>query len=552
MEPEGALMRRAHPLTLVGTFVVVAIAALCGACGAIDITATPDAKDAGADVTTEASADAGADTTAPPVAPYPPGPYGAGIGQRMADFGVLGYGLSRQQRDAKKLPYRRITLGEARTPGCECMLVVWDAAGTCFPSIQEYQTLSSALMRDPTLCAMEVIAFNFDSAAAGGRGAAVPATRADLDEWVGAGFQPYPVGLATTGSDIALGSVMFDAIPQNIVVRPSDMTILGYIDGLGDDLVGTMKKTCATPKPGPEDVATGLAPSALVVDDARAILIDAVEGVLSFDLGTTKKSVLLPSTAGPMLLAHDASRAYVATRAAGVSSIVAIDKATSSTTTIATGSASFTSLATGEGNVYFTRDDGVVGFLAGSGGPITTVASTESAPYAVDVAGGRAYFIAGGEVVSVVLPGGSGPARSVIVAKGSITTWYGASVEPTLLVARTSNLFLAGTTARGPSAWNDQWITIRTDGLSSPPAWSGMPVVALGRSTDGSSVVRAVSTSDRKQGGLVALPQTAGYATITAGAEGVNAASMNERGSVFTIGESAPGKRDGALRRIAR
>lgn len=529
----------------IGIFGVVVISS--AACGSVEPTGIgPTPTDGG--VVDPDSGDAATDASTPPVMPYPQGPYGAAIGERMADFEVLGYALSRQQRDAKKLPYRRVSLGEARTPECQCMVVIWDATGTCFPSVQEYQTLSSAVMRDPSLCAMEIIAFNFDSAAAAGRGSSVPATRADVDEWVGSGFQPYPVGMASTASDRAVSAVQFDSIPQNIIVRPSDMTILGYVDGVGDDLIGSVKKICASPQPGPEDVVTGLAPTAVVVDEQHAYVL-ASDAVVAVDFATKTRTIVIPASAGPQLLAHDVSGSYVATRVGATTSIVRLDGSTPGGVIVATDTVPIVAMTASAGIVYFTRADGTVASIPGTGGPIKVLASGEPTLGAIDVARGRVYFIAGGEVVSVPVSAGAG--RTVHAAKGSIKTWRGEVADPRLLAVGPVDAYVASSTRAEPGAPSDVWLQLNVSGASNPPTWAGPLFVALASTPDHETVVRAVRSADGTQGGLIASTRK-GYKTITGGTLGVNGVALNDEHVYFTIGESAPGKADGRLRRILR
>src|SRR5205085_5929219 len=98
---------------------------------------------------------------------------------------------------------------------------------------------------------------------------AQPPTRADLALHTRAARQPFPVGLATEGTTVAIGADSYPGIPDHLVVRPSDMRIVGFISGSGTGyLAKEVRSACAAPNPGAETIVRASAPRAIRVDGA--------------------------------------------------------------------------------------------------------------------------------------------------------------------------------------------------------------------------------------------------------------------------------------------
>jgi len=353
---------------------------------------TPDAAvaaDGGTDAGTEASASF-------PILPYPPGPHGAATGDVVADFHVQGYALSRSQRDSTRLALRDIRLAEVRSdPACTCLLILWNGAGNrCQPCTEADGTLAAAVANDPSLCAIEILQASFDTIDKERKlDDLQPPTRADLDAWVQAGRQPFPVGLVTNAARESLVGHALVGIPNFFVVRPSDMKIAGFIFGRGAAAIQDAKSMCASPRAGPETLATNIAPRALALDATHAFLTDATKGILRVPVAGGATTVLATAVS-PHALAIGASNVFFTEHDAAPFNIARIPKTGGTSNVVVTSVAEPRTIATDDTYVYFARADGVLGRVPASGGPEALIASGEGDPELAGVDDVSLYWVA--------------------------------------------------------------------------------------------------------------------------------------------------------------
>jgi hypothetical protein len=369
----------------------------------------------------------------PQALPYPAGPYGGGVGDVMPDLHLAGYALSRSQTDSSQLPFREITLAEVRSdPACTCMVVTLTANGTqCFASIAHDHLLTNLITKRRSLCAIEVSFFNHDGIGTTLLPWEQPSTRADLDAFTRSGRENFPVGIPQPDARRALSAYVIGAVPASFIVRPSDMRILGVNIGTGINFEGVLDDVCAHPEPPVEYLARGLALRRLAVDGSYVYASDDVRGVIRIPAaGGAPETLALPDQPAEAVEV-DATHVYWASRAGSTNVIGRVAKAGGTPETLATSTSVFTSMRVHDGNVYFTRKDGLIGFFPVAGGAPATLATGENDPTELLVDDTHVYWIASGtgEVGRVAKESG---VREVFVAAGALATSTG-SLQPTLL-----------------------------------------------------------------------------------------------------------------------
>jgi hypothetical protein len=535
------------------TFAIGGIAVATSACGAAHSTSASSSDDADAGADASQGASDGATAAPPDVPPYPKGPYGGAIGDTMPNFSVAGYSLSRDQRDATKLPFREVSLAEARSaPGCECMVVLFDAAGHCYPSILENGALAAAISRDPSLCAIEVVAYNFDvlSAAGGPTPDIIPATKADLDQWVQSIRQDYPVGLMTNEASSAISAVVQQGIPNNIIVRTRDMKIVGNYYGVGDRLVETVRGICDAPKPGPGTLASGIAPRELAEDGERAFVVDRDLGLFSVAVAGGEKTTLLPASSSPAHLVVDAHNVYVVTQNGTIQTLVQMPKDGSAAITLAQGTA-FGGVATDADNVYYTLDRTVASVPIGGATPARpgTTLSTETTDLgAIAVDASAVHFLAGAEVASIQKIGN---ARTTLAGYGTMIGANRTAMIPGLLAAGPTHHVFVG----GMAAQPHDGLVLSVKPNARPVTFAGTIVPSALASAPDGTVFGALTAGSLLQGEIVAFDGASDNQSVTPivlGQPRANAIAGDTEYVYWTNAESAPGARDGTLLRIAR
>lgn len=423
--------RRAAGAIALATATVAATAGGSPGCGGGD-DATAVVRDGSSDVAV--APDVGDALADAPYAslPYPPGPYGPGLGQVMPDFRVEGYALSREHRDSRYLPWRDVTVSDVRSmnPSCTCMAILVNAVGTqCPPCLFEDETLAAAMAGDPTLCAIEAILLNFDGIGrydAGNADARLP-TRADLDVFTQSLRQDYPVGIVTESSSAALSTAITDTFPFAYAVRASDMRVSGLLLGAGKDLGPALHGLCDAPTPPPETLVSGLAARKMLLDGDAAWLADDAAGVVRVDLGAAapyRVRTFARPGGTPVALAADATHVYWATGGAGVAFQLGRvaktpepDGGTPLPEVLDASTSAFAGAAVDASYMYFTRSDGVVGRVPIGGGAEEALFTGESAPGAIVVDDtGLTWVTSGGG--DVVRGGKTGGGRASLLEPG--------------------------------------------------------------------------------------------------------------------------------------
>jgi hypothetical protein len=512
------------------------------ACG----TPSPSAPDAATDAAVDAQGDADAGLT---ILPYPPGPYGAAIGDTMPDFFVVGYPLSRTQRDFTQLPFRDVALSELRSdPSCSCLVVMWNASGWSCPwCVMQDITFSSSMVDDPGLCAVEVLAFDYDSK----NGA--PPSRADLDDWVGANRESYAVGLPTPSLYQPMSVGVQVAIPDSFVLRTSDMRFVGYLPGVGYNIGQEARTLCDAPHSPVETLASGLAPTVLRIDDTDAYMLDDGDGLIRVPLAGGAKEILVSASSAPSAFALDAANVYFAATTGNGFAIEQLSKSGGPPISLDASSSAFTSIAVDSGFVFATRADGVIERVAIGGGSVQTLITGESDPGALALDDEAVFFIARGtnEIAAVPKSGG----QRVSVAPSGALQGEGATFLPIALEMGLGQLLVATTVA----PWSLPKPDIKAGGVFAlrsgvPPTQlvSGPESPAVASTPLGVLAGLACSTGDfcvgRPQGVIDILGEN--QRTLSPGQPWVNAVAGDATYAYWTVGESAQGARDGALRRF--
>lgn len=460
--------------------------------------------------------------------PYPPGPYGSGIGDVLADFAIDGYAMSRSNRDPRTLPFTEIRLADVRSdPSCTCLVVLWSAAGNaCVPAREEDSAFAEALAQDPTMCVIEPIFANGDVYPTSPYEFFAPPTRADVDAWVRAQRETYPVGLATSSAFAALDGRTFNAHPITFVVRPSDMRIVGFLLGT-PNIVASAKAFCEKPQTV-ETLATGLAPTRLSADGDVVFVADAKAGVLRLD-GGAPITIAQPGSP-PELLALDSTRVYWT--AGG--ELGSAPKSGGPTVVLASSTSAFTGLAIDAKDAWFSRADGVIGRVPLAGGSSETVVSGEEQPKSIAVDDAYVYWIAGGAVMRSPKTGG---APGAWVAPGELK--YGAA--PVELLSSQGNLYIRahGTAGDLTSVRDPSGKEIDSDGAVSVPAFAIDPAGSLFL-TYGNPATPASPIAGGPPNGL-------GRPLKTPGQRDVVALATSEKWMVWANGGAV-----GAVRRLAR
>lgn len=410
-------MKRAAFSIAVTIALALTMRALSG-CSSSDPAAAPDAS--APDATTDV-ADA---EVVFPTLPYPAGPYGGAIGDVFPNVSIQGYALSRTQRDSSKLPFRDVTMAEVRSdPACTCLVVLVNAAGErCGPCSEAAATLAALVASDASFCAMELVEYTYDTFAEGEPNQ--PPTRTDLDLHTRSARQPFPVGLASESQLRRFGGHLYPNVPNHLIVRPSDMRVVGFQSGTGGYSAQTFRGACRNPEPGPELVAQASSPRRILLDDTHLYATDAELGVFRVPLEGGARQTLATPTRAPdaLALAFDDTSVVWGTRGddkgsgSGLYEIGRSNKDGTAKAVLATSTSRFLSVGADAVNVYFTRDDGVIGKvpLDGSSGP-TTILSGEGRPIALRVSATDLYWIGGaGDPQIVTVPKEGSAARQVL------------------------------------------------------------------------------------------------------------------------------------------
>lgn len=395
-------------LLVVGPLVAVA------ACGT-DTEDTPPLTP-GADAAPERGPDA---EETYPTLPYPPGPYGLGIGEVMPNLVLQGYRLSRTQRDSRKLPFENISLAEVRSdPACTCMLLVFNPSGAgCPPCVEEDLAVASLVLRDRSICAAELVPMSFDAIDVDAGVYATPPTRADLDFITESAREPFPVGLPTS-SVFAQPFAAINAFPDMFVMKPGDMKIAAFLQGSGN-LERRVREACASPWPAVETLVTGEAAKHLAVDANSVYFASA------------SRIGRLPREGGPITelarIAGDASalrldNGFVYWSVGGAPSQIArAPKAGGAVEILTQGPEPYGTIALEGADVWFTKGN-LVGHVPKAGGA-ETIFSTETAPTSLAVDPTTVYVMANHAVVARARSGGDNYVvvdRSVFGAHASL------------------------------------------------------------------------------------------------------------------------------------
>jgi hypothetical protein len=380
------------------------VCALLGGLIACSSTKTDDAPPA-ADAGAEAAAEAGAIEPSYPTLPYPAGPYGTGIGDVFPDFTIVGYRMTRLHRDSTKLPFVDLRLAEVRSdPACTCLVVIFNAAGTaCGPCVQEDQTFATAMLKDPGMCAIEIIDFNYDTFDSRSTDNNQPATRADLDAVTQAAREPFPVGLMTGATRATLSSTSIPVIPDAFVMRPKDMRVVGWMPGTGGRLGDDARTYCGRPHEGPEVVAGGVGARTIAVDDTDVFFGDGSGAVKRVPIGGGAPALVATTSGAPQTVFLSGANVYWAAS----SEIGRAPIAGGGTQVLATTAAAYVDAVADDQNVYFTRTDGVVGSVPIGGGATSTLLSGEIAPRSIVADATRLYFLASPTELASVAKDGS-------------------------------------------------------------------------------------------------------------------------------------------------
>jgi hypothetical protein len=531
---------------------VVATLGAFVACGSSRV-ATPseETSDAAADAS---AIDAVSATDAPPpLLPYPPGPYGGAVGDTMPDFTIFGYPLTRTDRDSTKLPFRPVSLSEMRSlnPSCDCLAVIWDAAGLDCPfcGIIEY-TMSATVEADPSICAIEVLGFNYDATMP--TFVRQPVTRSDIDERTQSAHQPFPVGLPTDSALRALSGGAIPGVPSSFVVRPRDMRILGFHEG--SDLVDHLPSYCHTAPDPTEILATGLESRRIVVDGSGVYMTDAVRGLLAVSLDDDAGNPISTkdSRPGDLLAADGDAIYYVTTNASAGSTIVRYDKTRVTTSDIATSTATVLAIAVDADALYLARADGVVGRLAKTGGqPVTALVSGVPLAPALTIDADNVYYARTDTADIWVVPKAGGAAALYYPA----VMGPGFRFDPVDLVHDGTYLRFVGA-APDPQL---RWVyTIPPGGLGAPINHLNGYQVGFGLASDG-TIVFGRRDFTAPGSGVIMSAHGDQWHTLTPGVPLVHAvaadaprggfAAQRKRYVYFTTESTADGAHDGTLRR---
>lgn len=352
--------------------------------------------------------------------PYPPGPYGVQVGGVMPDLTVLGYRLSREQRDASKLPFESIRLSEVRSdPACQYVLVSWQWSGdACPPCVQARQTLTSIVAREPTFCALEIIAHPFDAAGLDVPGVSIPPTRTDLDTVVAGTRESFPVGLATPSVTRA-GLDPIPSFPDLFVLRKDDMRVLAFLQGTGT-IETRIRAAIAQPWAPVEELAADGSPRRLAVSGNDVFLADATKGIVRLPATS-----IAPISGDPLALAVDDAFVYWATSSA----IARAPKAGGPSEELATANGAYTSLHLDGATLWFTSQDGTVASIPIGGGAPSVLATGEASPTSVTTTTADVLWLAGGSIVAMARGGG---ARRTFLAPAYVLSHTGAPPAPSV------------------------------------------------------------------------------------------------------------------------
>jgi hypothetical protein len=441
---------------------IAAGVALAACAGSVDVPDAPDGADAGvAGGAAPAPVDAGDAALA--LLPYPGGPYGASIGDVVADFDVQGFELSREQRDSRKLPFRDISMAEVRShPECTCLVVLWNATGNkCVTCTENDAVLTAALLNDRSLCALEVIYASLDSNYLESR--LPPPTRADLELYTEGGRQAFPVGLYTKSALTSLGWDATPDIPAYLFIRPSDMRIVGIegnptIRSDGRPVLETANARCAAPTPPKSTIATGVHASGLAVDGTNVYFPDDELGIVGMPASGGATTTLAKPQAKADSIVVDGDDVFWATKAGEPTfEIGQVSKVGGSQITLASGPARYSSIAVERPYMYFARTDGVVGRLPVGGGAIEPLYTGEATPTSIAVDQAAIYWV--NSAGDVLRGEKDGSVRTILAANGSLKPFgrpaLGLAVVDGLLLIRAATAevgtFALLSTNGGPS-----------------------------------------------------------------------------------------------------
>lgn len=382
-----------------------------GACGS-DSPEAPVVTDASLADAIAPDAGDGAAREAAAILPYPPGPYGASVGDVLPNVTLPGYPLSREERDSTKLPFRNISIAEARSvAGCKCFVVVWNAAGNnCEPCVNGDTALTTAITTNPSICGIEIIHFSYDTVLPT-QAAKQPPTRADLDDVTQRGRETYPVVLANESALLEVGGGAFPGVPSFFFVNTETMRIAAVMGGIPFDSLATLATTaCEKPNPPVMTLAVTPEPMQLALDDSSVYFSDAKAGIRRVGLAGGLVEDLAAPASPPDAIALDATSVYWATRDVtaaplvdgGVTStpklgsyeIAKRSKLGGSAVTLATSTSGYAGIALRGDRVYFARDDGAIGYApADVPGAETILYSDEVTPHDLLVDDTDLYWI---------------------------------------------------------------------------------------------------------------------------------------------------------------
>jgi hypothetical protein len=402
----------------------------------------------------------------------------------------------------------------------------------------------------------EVIAFNIDS---GADGPAVPApTRADLDDWVSANRQSYPVGLVTDSTLTALSIGALPDEPINFVIRTSDMRIVGIMDGVASNLGTQARALCNAPHPGVETLVNGLAPSALRIDDAYAYVRDDVFGVSRVPLSGGTPQVVAAAALSPTAFALDDSNVYFGAGSSGAYTLDQVAKSGGAPLVLESASSSFDSIAVDSSFVYAARGDGVVERIPIGGGTASTLLSGESHPTSMVLDDQNVYFVSQDTHELVVVPKSGGQRISGVPPGGE--SWPGGTFLPANLVMGQGEIFASGpmfVSGSGfyvPAAAQGAITELQLGQPLNPFLGGPSPSIAMTPQglVMGFSCTGIGACVDYPRGAIGYKPATGAWTTASPGEPFTNAVAGDAAYVYWTTAETSPGKHDGALRRLSR
>jgi hypothetical protein len=160
---------------------------------------------------------------------YPPGPYGNQVGDTLADFSAAGYTASGAWSSS-------IQLSDVRAdPACKCLILTIGATW-CGACQEEQPDLIQDVASDPAFCVVSVLQ-------EGPSGA--PATRADVDEWIGYFNQNFVVLQGNSATEDLMANYGSSVgLPFGFIIKPSTMRVLENTQGYVSNLHSYARSLC--------------------------------------------------------------------------------------------------------------------------------------------------------------------------------------------------------------------------------------------------------------------------------------------------------------------